>query len=182
MSWTVDWLTHYRKIAEVLGRSEEAERTLNQLALGTASARRKLHRLMDGSTSALIQVGDGGVTVHGTDGHPLHELLFRELGLKPGKHAPLHGRSPELQPEWLPPLEADCVFLCKKHVRAGSERVYERMIRTDAWQSIQAVRSDRVLSVPHWFRLSWTPPGRARIIEELLVLLELARDGQRDGA
>lgn len=174
-----DWMAHYRKMAELVGRGEEAERTLGQLALRLTAVRRELQRSMRGKTVGIVQVSERGVTLHGTGDRPLNELLFRELGLKPGNHTSLYARSPELQPEWMPPLEADYVFVSKKHVRAGSDRVFERMSRTPAWKAMTAVRCNRIMLIPHWFRLSWTPDGRHTIMDELLDTMRASPEAER---
>lgn len=165
-----DWLVNYRKLSSMLGRHQEAEATLNQLALRVTSARRMLHHSMENKTVSVMQVTHACVRIHGTVNHPLNELIYHDLGLKPGRNVPLNSLSLEIQPEWLPPLEADYVFVLQKNVRAGSEAIYERMRRTHAWNSIQAVQSNQVRPIPQWVRMSWTPNGRAAIIDEILSI------------
>lgn len=165
-----DWLVNYRKLGAMLGRHQEAESTLNLLALRITDARRILHDIMLNKTVSVMQVNHMGVRIHGTVNHPLNELIYQDLGLKPGRHVPLHTRLLEMQPEWLPPLEADYVFMLQKSVRAGSEAIYERMRRTPAWNAIQAVRNNQVKPIPQWVRMSWTPTGRTAIIDEILSM------------
>jgi AraC-like DNA-binding protein/ABC-type Fe3+-hydroxamate transport system substrate-binding protein len=163
-----DWLLNYRKLAEMLGRQKEAEQAIRQLALKVVAAKRKLRHGMRNKTVSVMQINHLGIRIQGTVDHPLNELLFRELGLKPGGNVPQHIKMLELQPEWLPPLEADYLFVLKKNPRAGSDQIFERMVKTDAWNDMAAVKKNQVLHVPHWLRMSWNPVGREVIMDEVL--------------
>jgi AraC-like DNA-binding protein len=165
-----DWITNYRDVAELLGRHHEAERELNQLALHTTAARRLLHRNIDNQTVTVMQVNHIGVRIQGTVDHPLNELIYQDLGLKPGRNMPLQTKSIELEAQWLPRLETDYLFIQKNHLRAGSETIYEQMRGTYAWSSIKAVQTDQVKLIPNWFSMSWTPAGRKAIMDQLLEL------------
>jgi ABC-type Fe3+-hydroxamate transport system substrate-binding protein len=110
------------------------------------------------------------VKIQGAVNHPLNELIYHDLGLKPGKNVPLHTKMLSLPPEWLPPLESDYVFVLKKYDHSGIEAIYERMRKTDAWNSIRAVQNNQVKLIPEWIRMSWTPVGRTAIINDILHL------------
>ncbi|MCU6797621.1 AraC family transcriptional regulator [Paenibacillus sp. WQ 127069] len=163
-----DWSVNYRNIAELLGREEKAEQELNQLALHTTAARRLLARSMVNQTVTLMQVNHLFVRIQGTIDHPLNELIYQELGLKPGSNMPLQTKSIELAPQWLPPLETDHLFIQKNHLRAGSENMYEQMCGTHAWKAIKAVQQGNVMLIPNWFSMSWTSGGRRAIIDQLV--------------
>jgi AraC-like DNA-binding protein/ABC-type Fe3+-citrate transport system substrate-binding protein len=165
-----DWSVNYRKMAEMLGRHQEAEQTLQQLTMRISGAKGLLHRQMEQKSVCVMQVSHQSIRIQGVVDHPLNELLFRELGLQPGRSVPLSAKMLELPPEWLPPLEADYLFILKKHARTGSEYVYERLCGTYEWNSIHAVKTNKVNFVPQWLRMSWTPFGRNTIIDELLKM------------
>lgn len=164
------WIVNYRKMADILGRKQEAEQTIHRLALRATEAKGLLHRRLENKTVCVIQVSHDGISIQGAIDHPLNELLYRDLGLRPGRSVPLHAKMLELPPEWLPPIDADYLFILKKHQRAGSDDVYERLCGVPAWKLIHAVRTGNVKAVPHWLRMSWTPIGRNIIINELLEL------------
>ncbi|OMF38051.1 hypothetical protein BK133_03480 [Paenibacillus sp. FSL H8-0548] len=165
-----DWLMNYRKLAEMLGRQKEAEQAIQQLDYQVKAARHKLRHCMDNKMVSVMQINHLGIRIQGTVDHPLNELLFRELGLKPGGNVPQHIKMLELQPEWLPPLEADYLFVLKKNPRAGSDQIFERMVKTDAWNDMEAVKRNQVMHVPHWLRMSWNPLGRQVIVDEVLTM------------
>nr|WP_281423095.1 AraC family transcriptional regulator [Paenibacillus oenotherae] len=165
-----NWIVNYRKMADILGRKPEAEQTIHQLELRVTEAKGLLQRKLEGKTVCVIQVSHDGIGIQGAIDHPLNELLYRDLGLRPGRSVPLHAKMLELPPEWLPPLEADYLFILQKHERAGSDHIYERLCGVPAWKSIHAVKNGNVKAVPHWLRMSWTPSGRSAIINELLEL------------
>ncbi|NHN32916.1 AraC family transcriptional regulator [Paenibacillus agricola] len=167
-----DWLVNYRKMGAMLGQHQEAAYTLGQLALRIAAARRILNHSMKNKTVSVLQVNHQHIRIQGTINHPLNELIYQDLGLKPGLNVPLHTKILDLPPEWLPPLEADYVFMLKKNAGAGSEAIYERMRKTEAWKSIRAVQNGKVMLIPQWIRMSWTPTGRTAIIDELLKMTD----------
>jgi AraC-like DNA-binding protein/ABC-type Fe3+-hydroxamate transport system substrate-binding protein len=165
-----DWLINYGKLADLLGRQKEAEQVIQQLDLQVRAAKQKLLHFMDNKMVSVMQINHLGIRIQGTVDHPLNELLFGELGLKPGGNVPQHIKMLELQPEWLPPLEADFLFVLKKNPRAGSDQIFERMVKTDAWNDMEAVKRNQVMHVPHWLRMSWNPVGRQVIVGEVLTM------------
>jgi len=44
------------------------------------------------------------------------------------------------------------------------------MLSSPFWQQHEAVRRSRVLFIPNWYAMSWTPGGRHEIINTLLHL------------
>ncbi|MBW7477550.1 helix-turn-helix domain-containing protein [Paenibacillus oenotherae] len=164
----MDWVANYRKLAELFGTMDGMNTRMNELSLRTNEAKGILKQNWNNQSVAIIQVSHLGIRVQGMTGHPLNELIYRELELPPGKNIPMQLAFMEYLPEWLPQLEADHLFIHMNHRRAGSEAIYERMRQTHAWQSINAVQRGTVTIIPNWFRLSWTPAGRDRIMLELL--------------
>lgn len=164
-----DWRVNYRKAAELVGREREAERTMSQLELRILEASRLLDDEMRGKRAVVMQVNHLAVRIQGTIGHPLNELLYTELGLKPGKPIPLNRSRVEVQPELLPQLETEYLFIQQHHIRAGCAKTVRTMQEVPYWNGIDAVRRGRVIWIPNWFVMSWSPIGRTRIIDELLA-------------
>jgi AraC-like DNA-binding protein/ABC-type Fe3+-hydroxamate transport system substrate-binding protein len=167
-----DWRVNHIRIAELVGREEEAKRTIGTMELREREARAMLGSSMGRETIIIMQVNHRLTRIQGTAHHPLNELCYNGLGLKPGSNIPSNHFRQEFPPEWLPALEADRLFIHKIHIRAGCDHVYRVMQGTDSWNAIKAVREHKVRFIPNWFRMSWTPPGRRRIIDDLLAMAE----------
>ncbi|TMV48465.1 AraC family transcriptional regulator [Paenibacillus mesophilus] len=165
-----DWRVNHTRIAELVGQEEEAKRTIGSMEQRERQARLLLGSTLGKARIAIMQVNHKLARLQGTAHHPLNELCYNGLGLQPGGNIPSSHFRQEFTPEWLPALEADYLFIHKNHIRAGCDRIFRVMQSTASWNSIQAVRDDNVHFIPNWFRMSWTPPGRHRIIDELLAL------------
>ncbi|MDF2717002.1 MAG: transcriptional regulator [Paenibacillus sp.] len=167
-----DWRVNHIRIAELVGREDEARRSIGSMELREREARAMLGPSLGKETIIIMQVNHRLTRLQGTAHHPLNELFYNGLGLKPGSNIPCHHFRQEFPPEWLPALEADRLFIHKNHIRAGCDHVYRVMQGTDSWNAIKAVLEHKVRFIPNWFRMSWTPPGRRRIIDDLLAMAE----------
>lgn len=164
------WRTNFMKIAELLDRKHEAEQTLARLELRIADVRQELKGRFKNKRVTVMQVNHKGIGVQGKGNHPLNELLYADLAVAPGLQTPSDTWRWEFQPEALPCLETDYLFIHMHHLRAGSEAVFNRMLQTASWSEMSAVREHKVLMIPNWFVMSWTPIGRNQIIDLLLTL------------
>ncbi|RIE00694.1 helix-turn-helix domain-containing protein [Cohnella faecalis] len=174
------WVNNYRKMAEILGSSEEAEQAVNRLAMRVAAARSLLAARMGGKSIVVLQVTNHNIRIQGATDHPLSELLFGELGLQPGRTEQSNAKRLELQPEWLPQIDTDYALVFQNHIRAGSETIYDRMCGTHAWRSMRAVQNGNVLLIPNWFKMSWSPIGREEIIDELLMMTDTLPEAAKE--
>ncbi|MDF2725566.1 MAG: AraC family transcriptional regulator [Paenibacillus sp.] len=170
-----DWRTTHAAIAELVGLEQEGARTISGMELREREASRRLGEAFGGDTVIVLQINHRLARIQGTVRHPLNELLYGGLGLKPGANIPRNHFRLELPPDRLPSLEADRLFVHRNHVQAGCELVYERLRATSAWSAIAAVQRGQVRHIPNWFRMSWNPLGRSRIIDELLESAETGR-------
>ncbi|WP_188889430.1 helix-turn-helix domain-containing protein [Paenibacillus radicis (ex Gao et al. 2016)] len=163
-----DWKLNFIKIAELLGRESEADQAIARLELRASEVKRALQIKLGKRRVTLMQASHRTVGIQGTGGHPLNELLYRDLGLEPG--IPVIGDiwRQEMPPEALPMLETEHLFIHKHHVLAGSELMYQRLIHNDVWHRIPAVKKDKVTLIDNWFAMSWTPIGRRSIMDHLL--------------
>jgi len=167
-----DWTYVLLTIAELAGREQTAQLQLEQLAGRTYEARRQLQaRISDGSLT-LLRVNDHAVRIQGMPEHPLNKLIYAELGLNPGSATPVIDRKVEVPPEQLArlSLRSDYLFIQKLAHGPGSDNIMERMLSSPFWQQHEAVRRSRVLFIPNWYAMSWTPGGRHEIINTLLHL------------
>ncbi|MNH95917.1 HTH-type transcriptional activator Btr [compost metagenome] len=164
------WRTNFMKISELLDRKPEAEQTLARLELRIADVREELKGIIGNKRVTVMQVNHKGIGIQGKHYHPLNELLYAELAIAPGLQTPSDIWRWEFQPEELPHLDTDYLFIQKHHLRAGSETVFNRMLLTASWSEMRAVREQEVRLIPNWFVMSWTPIGRNQIIDLLLTL------------
>ncbi len=172
-----DWKRNFERIAELVDREREASEMLTRLYVLIETAGLTLRRRLGKERVTLIQVSHRAVGIQGKEHHPLNELVYGELGLEPGGQVPVELWRLELQPEELPVLDSEHLFIHHHHVLAGSERIYEKLTATAAWPQIPAVREGRAVRIPNWFVMSWTPLGRERIVNELLAALAQEQHG-----
>lgn len=104
VDFTMDWRIHYMRIAELVGREEEARQNCSQLELRVKYARELLAQTIGNRTVSIMRLCSGKIRVQGLVDHPLSNLLYAELGLKPGSCVPLTERTKDFAPGSLPPL------------------------------------------------------------------------------
>jgi AraC-like DNA-binding protein len=163
-----NWKRNFTKIAELMNKEQAAELMLSRLELRISDVRQQLRQLLGTGRITVIQVNHKGIGIQGTVSHPLNELLYLELGLHPGAEASDKQWREEMEPERLPLLEAEHLFVHLHHRRAGSEQVFERMTNTNSWQQIAAAAQTQVTFIDNWFVKSWTLQGRLHIMDELI--------------
>ncbi|GKU76209.1 helix-turn-helix domain-containing protein [Paenibacillus sp. L3-i20] len=165
-----DWKRNFIKVAELLGQESMADQTITRLEMRTVEVKHALQQKFEKRSVTIIQVSHRAIGIQGTAGHPLNELIYGDLALKPG--APEMGDiwRQEMSPETLPLLETEYLFIHKHHVLAGSDSMFQRLVQTDMWSSIPAVQQDHVRIIHNWFAMSWTPLGRQVIMDELMKL------------
>lgn len=163
-----DWRSNFEKIAELVNREREASEMLTRLDVQIETTGQMLRRILGQERITIIQVSHRTIGIQGRVNHPLNELVYGELGLRPGSQVSAELWRMELQPESMPVLETEHLFIHQHHVLAGSERLYNEWTKTSVWPQIPAVRDGKVQHIPNWFVMSWTPLGRQRIMNELL--------------
>jgi len=166
-----DWKGNFLKIAELVDREREAEQALTRLELRIADVGQTLRQSLGNERVTIMQVSHRAIGIQGTAGHPLNELIYGVLGLKPEAQATANMWRQELSLDSLPILETEHLFIHKHHVLAGSENMFEWLIRTEAWNEIPAVHNGNVRLIPNWFVMSWTPKGRMAIMDMLVDML-----------
>lgn len=162
-----DWKRNFEQIAELVGREREASEMLTRLYMQAEITGRELRRALGSERLTMLQVNHRTVGIQGRAKHPLNELVYGELGLKPCMQTPREVWRLEMPPEALPVLEAEHLFIHQHHVLAGSADRYRELTGTSAWSAAEAVKQGNVYDIPNWFAMSWTPLGRQRIMNEL---------------
>ncbi|MEI7026902.1 AraC family transcriptional regulator [Paenibacillus sp. y28] len=152
----LDWRVNHQRIAELVGREQEADQTFAQMEERIAALRERFSRTAQQQSVTVMQVVPTRVRIQGTISHPLNELLYEGLGLMPGRDVPRNKMRRELPAEELPALEADHLFLIGKAGIQPEDPFYDKL------QEVCFLHF-----IPNWLFMSWTPPGRNRILDVL---------------
>ncbi|MDF2669898.1 MAG: transcriptional regulator [Paenibacillus sp.] len=168
LDYTMDWRKNHMRIAELVGREKEAQQHFSQLEQKVNYARKMLALKLGDETLSVIRLYDHQLRVQGLTDHPLNDLLFSELGLKPSSIVPLHERLKDFAIDKMPPFETDHIFLHKHLQLAGPEESFSRLQQSQSWQGMKAIRNNRFYLISNWIGLSWSPEGQNQIIDELL--------------
>jgi len=171
----LDWRATHLEIAELVGREQEARHTIHQLEEKTEAARRRLHGASLESVT-VMQVLLKRVRFQGMVNHPLNGLLYGELGLKPGCVVPRNKMRDEWLPEELPALDSGHLFIIKNGNFPEVEALL-RQLQQSAWWDPSRRTEQTTHFIPNWLVSCWTPPGRGRIIDEIVERLLHAAGG-----
>ncbi|WP_135552488.1 AraC family transcriptional regulator [Paenibacillus cymbidii] len=171
LEYTMDWRRNHRRIAELVGREKEAQLNFDQLEMKVAYARRMLADTIGGETVSVLRLYETSIRIQGVVGHPLNELLYAELGLKPGNGAPLRVQNMTYPLAAMPPFESDRMFLIPCYPDRQEADVLAQLEDSGLPAGgMRKLRGGRIRFTDNWVRLSWTPVGRHRIVDELLAL------------
>ncbi|MCR8632629.1 helix-turn-helix domain-containing protein [Paenibacillus radicis (ex Xue et al. 2023)] len=168
LDFSYDWRVNHMKIAELVGREKEAEQNFSQLELKVKYARNILAQTIGEETVSFIRLYSTIIRVQGLVDHPLNELLYNELGLRPGSCVPLGERNRQFALGSLPPFETDFLYMYKHLPLAEEVELFAEVQKTTSWSGMKAVRNNQTREVPNWVGMSWTPIGQHQIIDELL--------------
>jgi AraC-like DNA-binding protein len=164
----LDWRVTHMRIAELVGREKEAVQTFHQLDERTSEARERISLSIGNVKITVMQVIQDAVRIQGAVNHPLNELLYSGLGLKPGNAVPLNKMREEWPPEEFPFMESDYLFIIKTGSQPKTEAALSKLQQTYNWESVHATLKPNTYFIPNWLLMSWTPQGRDRIIKEIV--------------
>lgn len=169
LEYSMDWRTIHRQTAEVIGREREAEHHFRVMAGELNRASQKLRRRFGSETVTMMRVIHKLIRVQGAINHPLNELLYSELGFKPGYCVPMNSMIMEFSPVNYPWMDTDHLFVQNEFLFPGDEEVFRAIQSSTRWQSTRAVSNNRIRFTPNWAAMSWSPIGRKQIIDQLLI-------------
>jgi AraC-like DNA-binding protein/ABC-type Fe3+-hydroxamate transport system substrate-binding protein len=170
LDYTMDWRDNHLRIAELVGREKEARQHFSQMEQKVKYARKMLSQKLGNDTISVMRLYDHQIRVQGLNDHPLNDLLYSELGLKPGSIVPLLDRLKGFAVDQIPPFETDHIFLYKHLQLTESDQSLVKLQQSQSWQGMKAIQNDRLHLIPNWIGLSWSPDGQNQIIDELLEL------------
>ncbi|GAA3401228.1 AraC family transcriptional regulator [Paenibacillus hodogayensis] len=167
----LDWKLTHRKLAELTGREREAEQTFRLLEERKEEARSRLERSERAGTVAVMQLLPSVVRLQGAVNHPLNELLYLELGLKPGQSVPLN----KMREEW--PAASSASLLPENNL-SDTQTDYLFIYRHEGEIDFDFATAIKKLPgavhtrfIANWLHMSWTPAGRLAIIDEIISTL-----------
>lgn len=162
-----DWRHTHRQLAELVGRSAEAEHSIMESLQVAADTASRLGTLATDRCVIMLQVMYDHLIVQGTIRHPLNELMYNELGLQPDHAVPRHNLRVQVSAQDMPPLMADHVWVRHYSDHPDVMRVYQTLQARDFWMQMPAYRSQRIHLTGNWLLQSWTPQGRKRIMQDI---------------
>ncbi|WP_179232803.1 helix-turn-helix domain-containing protein [Paenibacillus rigui] len=168
LDFTMDWRQNHWRIAELIGREQEARYNFDQMELKVNYTREVLAHAIGKETLSILRFYYGKIRMYGMIDHPLNHLLYKELGLKPGSCVPQHERSKEFTLAQVPPFETDHLLIYKQYVSPQEEAAFSALLASDAWSTMKAVRNDQIRFTPNWIGMSWSPTGLNEIMDYLL--------------
>ncbi|MBP1999972.1 AraC-like DNA-binding protein [Paenibacillus shirakamiensis] len=166
---TWDWKANFNNIAELVNRERQAKEVLTRLEIEMETTGKFLRQTLGKERITILQVNHRAIGIQGKTHHPLNQLIYEQLALLPGNQVPSDLWRMEVQPQTMPILETEHLFIHHHHKLAGSEQMYTKLTQIAAWPMIPAVQQDKVQHISNWFLMSWTPEGRQQIMKELLA-------------
>jgi len=167
-----DWQETLRTVADLLGRGKNVKvaEVIYNYERKADAARKKL-RAIRHHTVAFLRVSANEIFLYaGPDKGYTGPVLYRDLELTPHplvQQLTRHARRVELTPEWLARLDADFLFVTFEM----TESEKRKLLAAQRWQSLPAVRDNRVFEVDF---LSWMNYGilsHSKKIDDVLRVL-----------
>ncbi len=168
---SLEWESPFLQIADLVNRRQEAEQTIGQVEERVTRYAQQIASRNANLSLTMLQVLHDSIMLQGTVCHPLNELLYTELKLKPGSHTPIKEMRKYLQSQDVPPFQSDyiCVRLYKEHPLVL--QMWNRMQQLPVWNDLPAVKGGRLHLTGNWLVESWTPQGRIQIAEDITSII-----------
>lgn len=161
-----DLASSVRTVGDLLGKSAEAEKALQDYKAHVESAKKDLAPYIEGKKAAIIRFNQRGMFFIKYDFFSGY-VLTKELGFLPSEV--VSGGGINLSLESLPQLDADYIFLIND---AGTGNSSEKeMTESAVWKSMDAVKNGRTFKVEgdHW--LSGGLIAHMKIIDDVKGLI-----------
>ncbi|WFR62500.1 ABC transporter substrate-binding protein [Paenibacillus amylolyticus] len=169
---TDDWKENHIRIAELVGREKQALLNFKELAFRKLEAGHALHAFFGPKRITLMEITNQFIRFPGTGEHPLHQLLYAELGLQPAQIVSDESSRNEYVADNVPVLDTDYLLIHRASLQPASEKTFRRMKQTASWNRSPAVLHGNVHDISNWQRLCWTPTGRLQILNELEQIVQ----------
>jgi iron complex transport system substrate-binding protein len=160
-----DWRVTHLKLAEIVGKTKEAEQNLRDYDAKVAAVKADVQKAIGQASVMAIVINEKTIRIQGTTGHALNDLLYKDLGLTPPKGIPNENRA-EVSLEGMSTFTPDYIFMQRN--RFGTvEQVVQTIQNSNVWKNIPAVKQGHVYNVDNWLAMSLGPIGRGMILDQL---------------
>ncbi|MFF2482752.1 ABC transporter substrate-binding protein [Paenibacillus sp. NPDC058071] len=168
-----DWRDELRDIADVLGKSEQAEKVIAELQVKEKEAKEKLHSLVGDETVLYMMIMAKEIVIYG-ENIDRGSFIHKTLGLKPIKEFPQHERSLSISLEKLPAYNPDHIILQLDDDSDEVKNRYEEMLSTSLWKNMTAVKKNQVhmMGGKEWFSLGMSPLADLHAIDDVVRAFE----------
>ncbi|OXS55281.1 hypothetical protein B1A99_23690 [Cohnella sp. CIP 111063] len=156
-----------RKLGELLGKEQEAERALSDYKRKVEAARTKLAPVTEGKKALIIRMNARGMFLMGGDYYGGY-VLAQELGFGKSKLVEKES-SADLSLELLPELDADYIFIAN-HAGSG-DAFHKELTDSPLWKNIPAVKEGRAFEVADDSWLNGGLIAGGNVIDEVVRLL-----------
>ncbi|ANY69228.1 hypothetical protein BBD42_24145 [Paenibacillus sp. BIHB 4019] len=145
-----NWQKNLLIVADLLGKTEQAEAVIKKREAETKLAKEQLQVAAKGTTAAMVRIhASKELRLYGGPGGQVGTALYGDFGLEP---APIvrklaWGEDNDIQTismEIIPQIDADYIFLA---VDEGREEQAEELKESSLWKSIPAVQQGHVYEV-----------------------------------
>ncbi|WP_135555844.1 ABC transporter substrate-binding protein [Paenibacillus cymbidii] len=165
VGFNADWRVTHLKLAEIVGKTKEAEQNLRDYDAKAAAVKAELHKAIGLEPVMAVVINEKTIRVQGMAGHPLNDLLYKDLGLTPAKGIPSENRM-EVSLEGMSTFNPEHIFVQRN--RFGTvEQVVNNIQDSSVWKSIPAVKKGHVYNVDNWLAMSLGPIGRGMILDQI---------------
>ena len=165
---TMDWRDIHLRMAGLIGQEEQAARHFRQLDARLAESRKLLRQRYGDETVAIMRIVHSLIRIQGACRHPLNDLIYNELGLRPGYLVPVNQMNVEFSPDNYPAINSDHLFIQNHFTYPEDAALLGQLQQRPEWHAMKPVYTNHTRYIANWVAMSWSPAGRMRIIDELV--------------
>lgn len=170
-----DWRQMLWALADLFGKTEQAQQWLDRYEHKASAARELLLRAVSGQTVVMLRVSAGGLSVYNEKRGYCGPVLYGDLRLTPHWLASQTAQTSAssrlapsaLNPEQLSLLDADHLFVTFDY----SEGECRGLLETEAWRRLPAVRAGRVYEVDFFSWMNYGILSNFQKIDDVLQKL-----------
>jgi len=168
-----DWRSHLRETARFLDKVKDAERWLDGYEHEANKARISVKQRIGEGSMLAVNVGSDGLSIWG---RKVATVLYDDLGIRmPSAEIERINPTADAEPEQLMELDADWILL-NIGLDALSVAQWDTIRVSASWQSLMAVRHNRVIYTPNyqWFGspyLEYNAFHQERFLQELTMCI-----------
>lgn len=169
-----DWRADYLGLADIFGKTTEAEAWLKGYEETAAAAKAAIADKMNGKTAIFMRIMKKEFRIYGTS-QVVGGILHEDLGIAvPEKVIPIERRE-TVSMEVLPEFNPDYIFLEVGAPVIGGDKdaqqKYEELTNSSIWKGLTAVKNNHVFLIPYWTDLDIPQANLTtlQMIEQMIV-------------